>query len=41
MEARRVGIGNWRIDEHGGEKLRVFRRRADGLCYYFDQPLDA
>lgn len=42
IEAAGVEIANWRIDEDGGEKRRVFFVVApDGLCYYFYQPISA
>jgi catechol 2,3-dioxygenase-like lactoylglutathione lyase family enzyme len=40
IEAAGIEIGNWRIDEHDGEKRQVFFVVApDGLCYYFYQPI--
>ena len=40
LEARGVEIGNWRIDQRDGQKLRVFFVVApDGLCYYFHEPI--
>ena len=37
---RGVSIGDFRIDERDGEKLRVFFVVApDGLCYYFNEPV--
>jgi len=33
-------VGDWRVDERNGRKLKVFFVVApDGLCYYFHQPL--
>lgn len=42
LEAKRVSIGNWRVDEwDGGQKYQVFFVVApDGLCYYFHEPID-
>lgn len=41
LEARDVKISNWRIDERDGRKLQVFFVVApDGLCYYFNQPIE-
>ena len=38
LEAKGVGIGNWRIDERDGQKYQVFFVVApDGLCYYFHE----
>jgi catechol 2,3-dioxygenase-like lactoylglutathione lyase family enzyme len=40
LEMRGASVGNWRIDEHDGRKLRVFFVVApDGLCYYFHEPV--
>jgi catechol 2,3-dioxygenase-like lactoylglutathione lyase family enzyme len=40
LEASGVTVGNWRVDERNGRKLRVFFVVApDGLCYYFHEPL--
>jgi catechol 2,3-dioxygenase-like lactoylglutathione lyase family enzyme len=40
IEAAGIEIGNWRIDEHEGEKRQVFFVVApDRLCYYFYQPI--
>lgn len=42
LESSGVEVGNWRVDEHGGQKLQVFFATApDGLCYYFHEPLQA
>lgn len=42
MESRRVAVGEWRIDEHEGQRLQVFFVVApDGLCYYFHEPISA
>jgi hypothetical protein len=41
LENKGVSIGNWRVDERDGKKLRVFFVTApDGLCYYFHQPIE-
>ena len=41
LESNDVEIGNWRIDKRDGQKLQVFFVIApDGLCYYFQQPID-
>ena len=41
LEANDVPISNWRIDERDGQKLQVFFVVApDGLCYYFNQPIE-
>lgn len=40
LEARGARVGDWRVDERNGKKLRVFFVVApDGLCYYFHEPL--
>jgi catechol 2,3-dioxygenase-like lactoylglutathione lyase family enzyme len=40
LEHRGVDVGNWRIDEHKGQKLQVFFASApDGLCFYFHEPV--
>jgi catechol 2,3-dioxygenase-like lactoylglutathione lyase family enzyme len=40
LEANGVAVGDWRVDERNGRKLKVFFVVApDGLCYYFHQPL--
>jgi catechol 2,3-dioxygenase-like lactoylglutathione lyase family enzyme len=40
IEAAGIEIGNWRIEEHEGEKRQVFFVVApDRLCYYFYQPI--
>lgn len=40
LEAKGVGIGNWRIDERNGQRFQVFFVVApDGLCYYFHEPI--
>ncbi|HEY4304726.1 MAG TPA: VOC family protein [Gemmatimonadaceae bacterium] len=42
LESRGVTVGNSRVDERGGTRLRVFFVVApDGLCYYFHQPIAA
>jgi catechol 2,3-dioxygenase-like lactoylglutathione lyase family enzyme len=42
IEAAGIEIGNWRIDDHEGEKRQVFFVVApDRLCYYFYQPISA
>lgn len=42
LEASGVEVGESRVDERGGRRLRVFFVVApDGLCYYFHQPLPA
>ncbi len=39
LEANGVNVGESRIDERNGRKLKVFFVVApDGLCYYFHQP---
>lgn len=41
LERNGTNIGNWRVDERGGQKYRVFFVVApDGLCYYFHEPTD-
>ncbi len=41
LEAREIGIGDWRVDERDGRKFQVFFVVApDGLCYYFHQPIE-
>ena len=40
LEANSAKVGDWRIDERDGKKLRVFFVVApDGLCYYFHEPI--
>lgn len=40
LESKGANIGNWREDEHNGQKLQVFFVIApDGLCYYFHEPI--
>ena len=40
LASRGVEIGNWRVDDRNGQKLRVFFVVApDGLCYYFHEPI--
>ena len=40
LEAAGVEVGNWRVEEHDGEKRQVFFVVApDGLCFYFYQPM--
>jgi catechol 2,3-dioxygenase-like lactoylglutathione lyase family enzyme len=40
LDANGVAVGDWRVDERNGRKLKVFFVVApDGLCYYFHQPL--
>ncbi len=39
LEANGVQVGESRVDERNGRKLKVFFVVApDGLCYYFHQP---
>lgn len=41
LEQNGANIGNWRVDERGGEKYQVFFVVApDGLCYYFHEPIE-
>lgn len=41
LEKNGVDVGNARVDERNGKKLKVFFAVApDGLCYYFHEPLD-
>jgi catechol 2,3-dioxygenase-like lactoylglutathione lyase family enzyme len=41
LEQNGATIGNWRVDEQGGEKHQVFFVVApDGLCYYFHEPIE-
>jgi catechol 2,3-dioxygenase-like lactoylglutathione lyase family enzyme len=41
LERNGAKIGNWRVDEQGGEKHQVFFVVApDGLCYYFHEPIE-
>ena len=41
LERNGVDIGNWRIDERGGNRFQVFFVVApDGLCYCFHEPLE-
>jgi hypothetical protein len=40
LEGKGVKIGNWRVEERGGQSFQVFFVVApDGLCYYFHEPL--
>ena len=40
LERNGANIGNWRVDERGGQKYQVFFVVApDGLCYCFHEPL--
>lgn len=40
LKSNGVEVGNWRVDERGGDRLQVFFATApDGLCYYFFEPL--
>ena len=42
LEANGANVGNWRVDEHNGQRLQVFFVVApDGLCYYVHEPIDA
>jgi catechol 2,3-dioxygenase-like lactoylglutathione lyase family enzyme len=42
LQSNGVTVGNCRVDERNGQKLRVFFVVApDGLCYYFHEPIDA
>jgi catechol 2,3-dioxygenase-like lactoylglutathione lyase family enzyme len=42
LEAAGVEVGNWRVEEHDGEKRQVFFVVApDGLCFYFYQPISS
>ncbi len=41
FERNGTSIGDWRVDERGGNRLQVFFVVApDGLCYYFHEPLE-
>ena len=41
LESRGAQVGNWRVDEHDGQRLQVFFVVApDGLCYYFHEPIE-
>ena len=41
LAANAVGVGDTRVDERDGEKFKVFFVVApDGLCYYFNEPVD-
>jgi catechol 2,3-dioxygenase-like lactoylglutathione lyase family enzyme len=41
LEQKGAKIGNWRVDERGGQKYQVFFVVApDGLCYYFHEPVE-
>ena len=41
LESNGATVGNWRVDEHEGQKLQVFFVVApDGLCYYFHEPIE-
>jgi hypothetical protein len=40
LKVNGVSVGDWRIDERDGGRLRVFFVLApDGLCYYFHEPV--
>ncbi len=42
LESKGVKIGEWRVDERDGRKLKVFFATApDGLCYYFHEPVQS
>jgi catechol 2,3-dioxygenase-like lactoylglutathione lyase family enzyme len=42
LEKNGANIGNWRIDERGGQQYQVFFVVApDGLCYYFHEPTES
>jgi catechol 2,3-dioxygenase-like lactoylglutathione lyase family enzyme len=42
LEKHGANIGNWRIDERGGQQYQVFFVVApDGLCYYFHEPTES
>ena len=41
LESNGVKVGNPRVDEHDGKKMNVFFVVApDGLCYYFNEPVE-
>jgi catechol 2,3-dioxygenase-like lactoylglutathione lyase family enzyme len=42
LDAKGANIGNWRVDEwDDGRKYQVFFVvAADGLCYYFHEPIE-
>lgn len=41
LESNGVRVANARVDERDGEKFKVFFVVvADGLCYYFNEPID-
>ena len=41
LERNGANIGNWRVDEQGGQRYQVFFVVApDGLCYYFHEPIE-
>ena len=42
LESNGIAIANTRVDEHDGERFNVFFVVApDGLCYYFNEPIDS
>ncbi|MEL7498099.1 MAG: VOC family protein [Planctomycetota bacterium] len=42
LESNGVSIGNARVDERDGESFNVFFVVApDGLCYYFNEPVNS
>lgn len=42
LESNGVSVGDFRVDQREGQKLRVFFVVApDGLCFYFHEPMDA
>ena len=41
LESNGIAIANTRVDERDGERFNVFFVVApDGLCYYFNEPID-
>lgn len=41
LAATDTSVGDFRIDDHDGQKMKVFFVVApDGLCFYFYEPID-
>ena len=41
LESNGIAVANTRVDERDGEEFNVFFVVApDGLCYYFNEPID-
>jgi catechol 2,3-dioxygenase-like lactoylglutathione lyase family enzyme len=41
LQAKGAKIGDWRVDVQDGQKYQIFFVVApDGLCYYFNEPVE-